>query len=130
MRPTHQTEVPRGVPDCLKKRRLLNDNALTPDACRSYGEKFLALDYWEDALEFFLKADYTPGLQQLKELAVAEGDAYLLRRLGPQPPEVWRQAAAQAEKLGKLVFARLAREQARDQEPSREHQEQPEPDDS
>ena len=115
MKPTRQPEVPRGVPDCLKKRRLLNDNTLTPDECRSYGEKFLALDYWEDALEFFLKGGYAPGLERLKELSVAAGDVYLLKRLGPHPPEVWRQAALQAEKLGKVHFARLAREQAGEQ---------------
>jgi hypothetical protein len=108
--------LPRGVPDCLKKRRLLNDNELSPEVCRDYGEKFLSLGFWEDALAFFLRGNYQPGLEELKAHCFEEGDAFLLGRLGQHPPEVWRRVADRALELGKLHFARRALEQAGDRE--------------
>ncbi|MBM4286080.1 MAG: hypothetical protein FJ128_12685 [Deltaproteobacteria bacterium] len=100
----------------MKKRRLLNDRSLNPDLCRKYGEQFLAHGWWEDALEYFLKADYQPGLEQLLAHCLEEGDAYLLGRLGNQDPEIWRQVAVQAEQLGKLHFAAKAWQEAGDQD--------------
>ena len=108
--------LPKGMPDCLKKRRLLNDKQLSPEVCRNYGEEFFAQGFLEDALEFFRRGNYGPGLEKLKEQALEAGDAYLMARLGPHPPEVWRQVADQALKLGKIHFARRALEQAGDRE--------------
>jgi hypothetical protein len=105
-----------GAPDSLKKRRLLNDKGLKKELCQRYGEQFLDLGWWEDALEFFRKADYEPGLDRLKALALETGDAYSLGRLGRHSPDVWRQAAEQALKSGKLHFAIRAFEQAGEQE--------------
>ncbi|MGQ9687905.1 MAG: hypothetical protein ACUVXF_03825 [Desulfobaccales bacterium] len=112
--------LPRGMPNCLKKRRLLNDKTLDPQLCREYGEKFLALGFWEDALEFFQRAGYQEGLEKLRTLALENGDAYLLSRLGAQPPEIWQQAADQALRLGKFHFARRALEQAGDRDKAEE----------
>ncbi len=108
--------LPKGVRDCLKKRRLLNEKEFNTTLCREYGEKFLALGWLEDALEFFRKGNYLPGLEQIKALALEAGDAYLLARLGPQDPDLWRQVAARAQELGKLQFARRALELAGDKE--------------
>jgi hypothetical protein len=111
--------LPPGLPDCLKKRRLLNDKGLTPEVCREYGEKFLALEWWEDALEFFLKGRYSPGLEQLKAFSIDNGDAYLLARTGKDhAPEVWGRLGEQALALGKLQFARRAFEMAGDSDRS------------
>lgn len=110
----------RGLPDCLKKRRLLNDQTLTPEQCRDYGEKFFALGFLEDALEFFLRGNFQEGLDKIKAQALEHGDAYLMARLGPQPQEVWRETAAQALKLRKLHFARRALEKAGDREEAEE----------
>jgi hypothetical protein len=112
--------LPKGVPDCLKKRRLLNDKELSQQLCRDYGEKFLALGFLEDALEFFVRGNHESGLDKLKAQAMETGDAYLMNRLGPQPPEIWRQVADQAVKLGKIRFARRALEQAGDREQAEE----------
>lgn len=112
--------LPRGVPDCLKKRHLLNEEELSPELCREYGEKFLDLGFFEDALEFFKRAAYDPGLEKVQAHALETGDAYLMTRLGAHPPEIWRQVAEQALKLGKIHFARRAFEQAGDQERAEE----------
>ncbi len=112
--------LPRGVPDCLKKRQLLNEKELTPALCREYGEKFLDLGWYDDALELFKRGKYEPGLDQIKEQALESGDAFLMTRLGAHSPEIWRQVARQALKLGKNQFARRAFEQAGDQEQAEE----------
>lgn len=112
--------LPRGLPDCLKKRRLLNDKSITPEVCREYGEKFLALGFWEDALEFFSLGNCQEGLDKLKAQALETGDAFIMARLGPHPPEIWRQVAEQALKLDKVHFARRALEQAGDHEQAEE----------
>ena len=79
--------LPQGVPGCLKKRQLLNDPDLKTDHCREYGEKFLALGWWEDALAFFQKCQDSSGLEKIKEHSLETGDAYLLARLRvPQDP--------------------------------------------
>jgi hypothetical protein len=112
--------LPRGVPDCLKKRLILNEKDLSPELCREYGEKFLDLGFFEDALEFFKRGHYEPGLEKIQALALESGDAFLMGRLGAHPPEIWRQVAEQALKLGKIHFARRAFEKAGDQERAEE----------
>jgi hypothetical protein len=107
-------ELPKGIPDCLKKRQLLNDQALTPEVCREYGQKFLELGWREDALEFFKKGGMAEELAQLRAYALETGDAFLLGRLGHQEPEDWRHLGERALVLGKLHFARRAFEIAGD----------------
>lgn len=103
------------MPACLKKRRLLNDPELRPEVCKEYAEKFLALGWWQDALEFFQKAGDAQGLEQIKSHCLETGDAFLLGRLGlSQDPATWRQVAEKALDQGKLRFARRAFELAGD----------------
>lgn len=106
--------LPKGVPNCLKKRQLLNEKLLTSALCRDYGHKFLELDWREDALEFFKKGEVAAELEKLKAYSLETGDAFLLGRLGPQEPDVWRRLAERALALGKLHFARRAFEVAGD----------------
>lgn len=106
--------LPSGVPNCLKKRQLLNDKILSPALCRDYGLKFLELGWREDALEFFKKGEVADELEKLKDLSLETGDAFLLARIGNQAPEVWRRLAERALSLGKLYFARRAFEIAGD----------------
>ncbi len=108
-------KLPKGVPNCLKKRALLNDKEMAPETAKEYGEKFLALGWLEDALEFYQKADYREGLEQIKAQCLQAGDAYLLARLGRDlSPDDWRRVADQALALGKLHFAARAYKMAGD----------------
>ena len=112
-----ETSLPPGMPNCLKKRRLLNEKELSPELCREYGEKFLALQWWEDALEFFQKGNHQEGLGKIKAHCLESGDAFLLGRLGKDwDPDLWRRVAEKALELGKLNFARRALEMAGDKE--------------
>jgi len=106
--------LPKGIPDCLKKRQLLNEQVLSPDLCREYGRKFLELGWREDALEFFKKGGMADELAKLKAECLETGDAFLLGRLGPQTPEDWRRVGERALALDKLFFARRAFEVAGD----------------
>jgi hypothetical protein len=106
--------LPKGVPNCLKKRQLLNEKALTPSLCRDYGRKFFEQGWWEDALEFFKRGEFNAELEKLQAVALETGDAFLLARVGNQEPETWRQLAERALALGKLHFARRAFEAAGD----------------
>ncbi|MFH1595532.1 MAG: hypothetical protein ABIG94_04065 [Pseudomonadota bacterium] len=115
MRPQTSPTVPPGVPNCLKKRRILNQKDLSPDLCRQYGEKFFSLGWWEDALEFFQKGKVTEGLEKVKAHCLETGDAYLLARLSKEhDPEVWMALADRALALEKFHFARRAYELAGD----------------
>jgi hypothetical protein len=105
---------PSGLPNCLKKRQLLNEKMLSPALCRDYGNKFLELGWREDALEFFKKGEVTEELEKLKTFSLETGDAFLLARIGKQEPEDWRRLAERALALGKLHFARRAFEIAGD----------------
>ncbi len=106
--------VPKGIPNCLKKRQLLNENGLNPTLCRDYGHKFHELGWWEDALEFFKKGEFAEELEKLKDYSLETGDAFVLARLGNREPEVWRRLAERALALGKLYFARRGFEMAGD----------------
>jgi hypothetical protein len=108
--------LPKGIPHCLKKRQLLNDQGLTPELCREYGRKFLELGWREDALEFFKKGGMAEELQQLKAYCLETGDAFLLGRLGQQEAEEWRRVGERALVLGKLHYARRAFEMAGDED--------------
>jgi hypothetical protein len=99
--------LPKGIPNCLKKRQLLNEE-ISADLCREYGRQFLEMGWMEDALEFFRKGGITDELEKLKAYCLESGDAFLLWRLGHQEPEDWRQVGERALALGKLFFARRA----------------------
>jgi hypothetical protein len=107
--------LPPGVPDCLKKRRLLNEKDLSPDLCREYGDQFFAHGWWEDALEFYLKGNLAAGLERIRAHCLETGDAFLLARLGKNhDPQVWRALGDRALALEKFYFARRAYELAGD----------------
>lgn len=106
--------LPSGVPNCLKKRQLLNEKILNPALCRDYGNKFLELGWLEDALEFFKQGELPEEIDQLKDYSLETGDAFLLARIGIKEPEVWRRLAERALAQGKLYFARRAFESAGD----------------
>jgi len=112
-----EKSLAKGMPNCLKKRRLLNEKELSPELCRKYGEQFLALGWWEDALEFFQRGGYQEGLTKIKAHCLESGDAYLLGRMVEDgDPNLWRRVAEKALELGKLNFARRALEMAGDKE--------------
>lgn len=104
----------RDIPSFLKKKKLLDHVDLPAAECGRYGRLFLAAGALADALDFFLKGNDTEGLDQLRDLAVDTGDAFLLERLGQaqglDTPELWEKVAIKAAALEKFTLARWAEE--------------------
>jgi tetratricopeptide (TPR) repeat protein len=102
---------------CLEKRDLLNQSAASVETLLEWGELYLDAGLVHDALDFYEKAGAKEPLVKFVELAKAEGDALLLQRastlLGGEPAgDEWRAVAAQAEQLGKFLFALKAYQRA------------------
>ncbi len=102
---------------CLKKRDLLNSGKADKSELIELGERYLDEDRLSDAIDFFEKAEHFEGLIQLKEQCVAKGDYFLCQRLAKileeSPPSVeWILLGDNALHRGKLLFARLAYQQA------------------
>ena len=107
--------LPKGIPNCLKKRQLLNDQ-ISPDLCREYGQKFLELGGGKMPWSSLRKGAWRRILDKLKAYSLETGDAFMLWRLGHQEPEDWRKVGERALALGKLYFAKRAFEFAGDDE--------------
>jgi hypothetical protein len=102
---------------CLKKRDLLNSGKAEKAELIKLGERYLLEDRLSDAIDFFEKAEHFEGLTQLKEQCVAKGDYFLCQRIAKileesPPSEEWIQLGDNALHMGKLLFARLAYQQA------------------
>ena len=103
--------------NCLKKRDLLNSSRADKSDLIKLGQTYLQQGLISDCIDFFEKAEYFEGLIQLKEKCADEGDYFLYRRLAkilqdPPSSEEWTHLGDRALDLGKLLFARLAFQQA------------------
>jgi hypothetical protein len=104
------------IPDPLRRRHLLEE-PLEPARALAVAEAYLAEERVWEAVDFLRKADARDRLAELRERAVATGDAFLLRQtsvaLGEEPgPARWRALAEAARAAGRLVAARDAERQA------------------
>jgi hypothetical protein len=103
------------LPNPLARRHLLERELETQHALR-LAEAYLAQGRVVEAVPFLAKAGDEERLEALREEAVAEGDAFLLRALaeatGVDPGgERWARLAEQAEASGKHRYAAMARRQ-------------------
>ncbi|MCG6918887.1 MAG: hypothetical protein LJE89_15250 [Deltaproteobacteria bacterium] len=103
--------------NCLKKRDLLNSNRADKSELIKLGQTYLQQGLISDCIDFFEKAEHFEELIQLKEKCADDGDYFLYRRLAkilqdPPSPEEWTHLGDKALDLGKLLFARLAFQQA------------------
>jgi hypothetical protein len=103
------------IPNPLERRHLL-ERELDAAAALALAEAYLAEGRREEALHFLEKAGATERLEALREEAICEGDAFLLRFIadltGNEPyPETWERVAEAAEAAGKLQYAATARRQ-------------------
>lgn len=66
-----------------------------------------------DALDFFVEAKSREDLEKMREAAIADGDAFVLRTIQRALPELvndahWQALAGNAERSGKPAFAEQA----------------------
>ena len=74
-----------------------------------------------DALEFFVLAGDTGGIDRIRDQAVEAGDAFLLAQIErltqiEENPATWRQVGEASEKNGKTAYALMAFQKAGDTE--------------
>jgi len=106
---------------CLKKRDLLNSDNAIPSKLVDLGKLYLQEDRLSDAIDFFEKAKYREGLEELRKRCLEEGDYFLyqrfLRVMEVSPgSEDWVRLGDAALNRGKLYFARSAYQQANHKE--------------
>ena len=65
----------------LKKRDLLHGPKVSASVLSAAGREYLSRQAYSDALDFFEKARDREGLEQIKAVALKNGDSFLLARL-------------------------------------------------
>jgi hypothetical protein len=108
------------IPDALKRRHLMEQEADEQQSL-ALAEAYLEAGRVEEALAFLAKAGATNKLADLADRAVAEGDAFLLKQIGDllareYESATWLSLADAAQANGKLLYAEVARRQARTSE--------------
>jgi len=101
------------LPDSQQKRKLLFDKKVPRERIISCGEIFLGEGRVSEAAELFTKASHKEGLDQLRALAVEEGDSFLYdvapkgsgERGSPQVWETLGKNAMEREKFSHAVRA-------------------------
>jgi len=111
--------MPSSLPSLLERRGLLHGKESQKADHRGLAERYLEAGRYADALEFFHKADDAEGIDRIRRHAIKEGDVFLLGEIervthAPVPPEIWKEAASNAERSGRLAFARKGFEKAGD----------------
>lgn len=108
------------IPNPMARRDLV-EGRLDPARALAIAEAYLEADQVVDAVAFLRKAEARERLEALRDDAVREGDAFLLKEVSTalgEPPgmERWDALAAAAEAAGRERYATEARRQARRKE--------------
>jgi len=110
------------LPDSFKKRKLLFESKTIPEQLIALGQRYMEADRLNEASEFFRKAAYKEGLEDLKALAQRKGDSFLYHCITRQSvqDEAWRQGwkevGRQAMALQKYSHAVCAFQKAENKE--------------
>ena len=105
----------RKIPDPLRRRHLV-EQKIDPARALQIAEAYLEEDRAMEAVAFLMKAEARERLASLREQAVREGDAFLLREismaLGKEfGAATWQKLARAAEAKGKQRYAAEASRQ-------------------
>ena len=103
------------VPDPLKRRHLLAEK-LDAARARAIAEAYQAEDRHLESIAFFAKAEDAAGLEKLRDLAIEQGDVFLLREVSTAlgaaiDEETWKRTADAAAAAGLAAYAEEARRQ-------------------
>jgi len=102
--------VKRNLLNCLEKRDLLNQSAVSLEMLKQWGEQFEENGMFHDAVDFYQKAHAKEALGRIFKAAAEDGDAFLFNKvsriLKVEPTEEeWIRLAERAKELGKMAFA-------------------------
>lgn len=111
------------IPNWLERQKLIHSQSTkkaSPVELIQIGNKCLDGGYLQDAFLYFKAANSKEGLERLRQIAINDGDAFLLDEVektlgGPTLPESWSKLGHRAFELGKFRFAKVAFEHAPDE---------------
>ncbi len=103
------------IPGPIERRHLV-EKALPPDQARAIADAYLAEERWLEAIDFLKLAGAGDRLADLRQRALADGDAFLLRGVAAaqaKPPtrDDWQKVEAAAAASGRDRYALAARRQ-------------------
>ena len=109
------------IPDYRLRQKILHIDKTSTAALIGYGDLYLEAGLLSDALDCYIKAGHSTGLQKIKDLAASEGDTFLFQRavraLNLEPSSAdWEDVARRATELKKYFFARHALEKTNNAE--------------
>ena len=109
------------LPDSLQKRKLLFDKKVPRERIISYGEMFLREGRLNEAAELFIRAAHVEGMEQIRALAIAQGDSFLYSVAAKGSPdgdkrEDWEILGKKAMELKKFSNALRAFKEAENAE--------------
>ncbi len=109
------------LPDYQLKQKVLYTDHTNPEIIKNYGDIFFAEGNLSDALDFYQTANFTEGLQKIKNAAFESGDVMLFGRAAKAlnqelKPVDWENIGKIALNLKKHLFARHALEKANNEE--------------
>ncbi|MBI2930464.1 MAG: hypothetical protein HYY16_02335 [Planctomycetes bacterium] len=115
--------MPEALPHPDRVRVLLTDSRLPAQEIARIGDRFLEAGLPNVAVMFYERAKSADGLKQVKNLALKEGDEFLLTAVAKSDaslvePSDWRACAEAALARGRFAFARDAFRKAGDDDRS------------
>lgn len=109
------------LPDYRSKQKILYIDNTDAESLKKYGDLFLEAVNISDALDFYDKAKYFKGIENIKEMSLDSGDVMIFERamkiLNKEPsPAQWEKIGQKAISLKKYYFAKYALEKTGKQE--------------
>jgi hypothetical protein len=98
------------LPDYREKQRILYIDKRSDKDLIGYGDHYLESGRISDAADFYQKADNTPGLEKIREMAEATGDIMTFQQVMKALKQIatesdWNRIGQRAIELKKYAFA-------------------------
>jgi uncharacterized protein HemY len=71
----------KDLPNYLKKRKILYSKSSSSQIFIELGNRFFQEKQWNDAIDFYERADFKEGLEEIGELSKQEGDFFTFLRI-------------------------------------------------
>lgn len=96
--------------DPIQKRDFIYDNDRSSEELKSLGDRFFDRNYYVDALEAYQEGDVESGGEKIRDVAIEQGNFFLLRQINSQwsnllDQETWQKAGQHAMENGRYTDA-------------------------
>ena len=109
------------LPDFKEKRKTVYSSNTAKETLVDYGNRLLAAQRINDALDFYEKAEYEDGIKKILTMSLNDGDAFIFARVvkilkNRVSAEGWNRVGDNAAERGKYHFALRAYKNSGNQE--------------